>query len=210
MKNLFWVIIMVIIGKVSVADNCNIQFSILGKNNTWKSIDYTLVNGVIYLDVDASFDSLNFKVLKNESCTNLYGISSCIMNDQPQNEVLNGNEIKTAATGGLYKILILGPNSSDWYKIFVRINKSTSVKNTFQNANFNIYPNPATNNITIENTNKVQVVKIFDITGALVITLDNHFRKDNLDIDISKLAAGQYFITFYNEIDKVTKKLVKQ
>jgi hypothetical protein len=210
MKNLFLVIILVIIGKVSTADNCNIQFSFTGKSNTWKPVDYTLSNGIIYLDIDASFDSLNFKILKNESCASSFGISSCIMNDQPQSELMNGNEIKTSATGGLYKILILGPNTSDWYKIFVRINKSTSVKNTFQNTHFNIFPNPATNNVNIENTTKVQMVKIFDITGALVVTMNNYFKRDNLDIDISNLPAGQYFITFYNDQEKVTKKLMKQ
>ncbi len=209
MKNLFLALVFVTIGKVSIATDCNFQLGFAGKNNTWKTLSYTVSNGVIYVDVDSEMDSISFQVLKNSGCTNTYEINSHLFNEEALAVNKKGSEIKTTSSGGLHKILIVGPNNSDWYKIFIRVTKPTNVSNLLSNSNLSIYPNPATSNFFVENAAQVETVKIHDITGAVVLVVENTFRKDVLDIDIAKLPAGQYFIAFHNDKTKVTKKIVK-
>lgn len=209
MKNLFLALVFVTIGKVLFATDCSVQLSFAGKNNTWKTLNYSIANGVIYVDVDNEMDSISFQVLKNSGCTNTYEINSYLFNEELITVNKKGGEIKTTSSGGLHKILIVGPNNSDWYKIFVRLTKPTNVSNLINSNSLSIYPNPATNNFFVENAAQVETVKIHDITGAVVLIVENTFRKDILDIDIAKLPAGQYFIAFINDKTKVTKKIVK-
>jgi hypothetical protein len=121
----------------------------------------------------------------------------------------DGGVIKSSSVGGLYKILIVTPGSSEWFKLFVKVNNPTSVKNEFLDANLFIYPNPAKENFFIENTNKVEQIKVLDILGSEVLVINNTFRKDVLEIDISMLPVGQYFVVFINDNQKLTKKLLK-
>lgn len=209
MKNLFLALVFVSIGKVLFATDCNVQLSFAGKHNTWKTLNHTVANGVIYIDVDSEMDSISIQVLKNSGCTNTYEINSYLFNEELVTVNKKGSEIKTSSSGGLHKILIIGPTNSDWYKIFVRVTKPTNVSNLINSNSLSFYPNPATNNFFVENAAQVETVKIHDITGAVVLTVENTFRKDILEIDIAKLPAGQYFIAFHNDKTKVTKKIVK-
>jgi hypothetical protein len=209
MKNLFFALVFVTIGKVLIASDCNLQLNFSGKNNIWKTLNYTVSNGVIYVDVDSDMDSIKFQVAKNSECNTIFEINGYSLNEGFVDLTKKGTEIKVNSSGGLHKILVVGPNNSDWYKIFVRVTKPTHVSNILNSSNLSIYPNPATNNFFVENATQVETIKIHDITGAVVLIVENTFRKDVLDIDIAKLPAGQYFIAFHNDKIKVTKKIVK-
>jgi len=208
MKNLFLFLVFGTIGKFLFATDCGVQLSFAGKNNTWKTINYTIANGVIYVNVDTEMDSISFQVLKNSGCSNTYEINSYSYNEELVSINKKSGEIKTSSSG-LHKILIIGPNNSEWYKIFVRVIKPTSLSNLLNYNSLSIYPNPATTNFFVENAAQVETVKIHDITGAIVMLIENNLRKEMLDIDISKLPGGQYFITFHNDKIKVTKKIIK-
>jgi hypothetical protein len=208
MKNLFLVLVFGTIGKFLFATDCGVQLSFAGKNNTWKTINYTVANGVIYVNVDTEMDSISFQVLKNSGCSNTYEINSYSYNEVLVSINKKSGEIKTSSSG-LHKILITGPNNSEWYKIFVRVIKPTSLSNLLNYNSLSIYPNPATTNFFVENATQVETVKIHDITGAIVMLIENNLRKEMLDIDISKLPGGQYFIAFHNDKIKVTKKIIK-
>lgn len=209
MKNSFFVIIFVLVGKIIFASNCDVQFGFFAKNNSWKSVNSTVSNGVIYIDINAETDSFSLQLLKNINCTLSQKISEIYFEEEKINLPKEGGTIKSASVGGLYKILIITPGSSEWFKLFVRVSNPTSVNKTFSNSNLLIYPNPAKENFFVENANQVNQVKVIDILGSEILTIENTFRKDVLDIDISKLPAGQYFITFINDKQKLTKKLVK-
>ena len=209
MKNLFFALVFVTIGKVLIASDCNLQLNFAGKNNIWKTLNYTVSNGVIYVDVDSDMDSIKFLIGKNSECNTIFEINGYSLNEGYIDLTKKGTEIKVNSSGGLHKILVVGPNNSDWYKIFVRVTKPTHVSNILTSSNLSIYPNPATNNFFVENAAQVETIKIHDITGAVVLMVENTFRKDVLDIDIAKLPAGQYFIAFHNDKTKVTKKIVK-
>jgi hypothetical protein len=154
-------------------------------------------------------DSIKFQVAKNSECNTIFEINGYSLNEGFVDLTKKGGEIKVNSTGGLHKILVVGPNNSDWYKIFVRVTKPTSVSNALSSNSLSIYPNPATTNFYVENAAQVETIKIHNITGAVVLMVENTFRKDVLDIDIAKLPAGQYFIAFHNDKTKVTKKIVK-
>ncbi len=209
MKNLFLVLIFVFSGKLLLASNCDAQFLFSVKNNSWKAVNSTISNGIIYIEVNSESDSLSFQLLKNNDCTTIKKISEIYFDDELINLPKDGGIIKSGSVGGLYKILIVTPGSSEWFKLFVKVNNPTAIKNVFSNANLFLYPNPAKENFFVENTNQVAQIKVIDIMGSEILTIDNTFRKDVLDIDISKLPAGQYFVTFINDKQKLTKKLVK-
>ena len=209
MKNLFLLLIFVFSGKLLLASNCDAHFLFSVKNNSWKSVNSTISNGIIYIEVNSESDSLSFQLLKNNDCTTIKKISEIYFDDELINLPKDGGIIKSGSVGGLYKILIVTPGSSEWFKLFVKVNNPTAIKNVFSNANLFLYPNPAKENFFVENTNQVAQIKVIDIMGSEILTIDNTFRKDVLDIDISKLPAGQYFVTFINDKQKLTKKLVK-
>ncbi|MBA3900770.1 MAG: T9SS type A sorting domain-containing protein [Bacteroidetes bacterium] len=68
-----------------------------------------------------------------------------------------------------------------------------------------IYPNPFTDYITIETTNKsLGNVKLFDLSGRVVF--EKHFDNSASKIDLSSLMPGFYIITFnQNESFKIIK-----
>jgi hypothetical protein len=207
MKKLLIILIFILIGKFSIAENCKVEFNFLLKNKTWKPTTSSIVNGIIYIDVESENDSLIIQLNKEINCNNT--LSNVYLDETKVTVSPKGNEIKTTSNGGLYKIEIIGPGSSEWFKIFVRVTKPTAVKNANLLTAIQIYPNPATANFFVENAAQVELIKIYDITGAVVLVVDNTFKKDVLDIDIAKLPAGQYFIAFQNDKTKITKKLVK-
>ncbi len=207
MKKLLIIFTIILIGKFSIAENCKVEFNYLLKNKNWKPTISSIVNGIIYVDVESENDSLIIQLNKEINCNNT--LANVYLDETKVPVSPKGNEIKTTSNGGLYKIEIIGPGSSEWFKIFVRVTKPTVVKNTVPSALVQIYPNPATTYFFVENAAQVETIKIYDITGAVVLVVENSFRKDILDIDIAKLPAGQYFLALQNEKTKITKKLVK-
>ena len=88
------------------------------------------------------------------------------------------------------------------------LNKSTlSVENIKKSSSidFNVYPNPSISKIIINALeNQVKIIKLYNIKGSLLI--EKKGKKSSLEIDISKLTTGIYFININN---KVIKKIVK-
>lgn len=78
-------------------------------------------------------------------------------------------------------------------------------------ATFSVFPNPATNNLTITSSNALTInaVQVFDINGRTVKSL----KLDNLsstNVNVSDLANGVYTVKISSESGSVTKKIVKQ
>lgn len=67
------------------------------------------------------------------------------------------------------------------------------------------YPNPVTKYLTIKNTNDVNNVKIFDLTGKTIKEID----VSSNQIDVSSLNYGIFLFSFYNDSKLMgTKKIV--
>jgi hypothetical protein len=86
------------------------------------------------------------------------------------------------------------------------ITSSTDAKNQYD---INVYPNPTTGNINFYCVNQpVQDIKVFDITGNEMITLNNY--QQNGSIDISFLKSGIYFLNIATNNNVFTCKIMKE
>jgi len=78
-------------------------------------------------------------------------------------------------------------------------------------AKFSVFPNPATNNVTITSTNNAIVngVTITDLNGRMVKTVTLNGVTD-ARVNIAELSAGIYMMNIASDKGTVTKKIVKQ
>jgi hypothetical protein len=82
---------------------------------------------------------------------------------------------------------------------------------------FNIYPNPTTENITVE-TPPLSTIEISNIEGQLIKTLATNGTKTNIDhvgwlsyvVDVSALPCGVYVLQVKTEKGVAVKKFVKE
>jgi len=58
-------------------------------------------------------------------------------------------------------------------------------------VNFALYPNPASNNLTIKSATQIAEVKVMDITGKQVLSTSSF----NNNIDVSALSNGMYMVS---------------
>lgn len=106
---------------------------------------------------------------------------------------------------------ITNPSVSDigWSIDFT---SSTSINETSESNRITIYPNPANSYFTIETSNqnsKISKINIFDITGRLVLNQEISHTTNKLNIDISNLQNGTYFIEAIVNDTVINKKLHK-
>lgn len=72
-------------------------------------------------------------------------------------------------------------------------------------SNFSIYPNPATDNLYINQINNLIKVEVINMNGQLVFTKENNLEK----INVSRLQSGMYFLKVYTENGSSSKKFIK-
>jgi len=86
-----------------------------------------------------------------------------------------------------------------------------SVKANQLSNKFQIIPNPAKNNITIENTsNSIDNISIYDLKGVEVKKIDPIQNLKNVEIDISNLSQGVYLIKTQSNKKYDIQKIVKE
>jgi hypothetical protein len=113
----------------------------------------------------------------------------------------NGSHIKIEAASNT--------NNNDLYIHMVYTGRgvfqaATGLKNV-KASKFNVYPNPATNQITISNFDQLSKVVILDLSGRELQTISNISAK----ISISNLNKGAYFIRMIDtDNNSSTQKLV--
>ena len=89
---------------------------------------------------------------------------------------------------------------------------NTGVSNLFSDIEVNIYPNPASEIITIEVTENVssENYKIIDISGRVIVNSSVSLRNGTANIDISKLERGLYFLMLSDGNSSITSSFVKK
>ena len=70
-----------------------------------------------------------------------------------------------------------------------------------------IFPNPASNNLSVQSENGLDKLIIRDMLGRIVIELDN-VTQNNLTIDLSSFSNDIYLVELYKGDNKSTKKLI--
>ena len=81
----------------------------------------------------------------------------------------------------------------------------------FISQKFNLFPNPATNEVTITNSENmlVQQVVIYDVSGKL-ITAQNFNEQLEIQLNLENLASGTYMLHLQTAQGTAVKKLVKK
>jgi hypothetical protein len=75
-------------------------------------------------------------------------------------------------------------------------------------ADFNIYPNPASDKITIESIDgySIKMIKVYDILGRIVLEQNNSSNQ----LDVSNLSSGLLFIQIETSKGSLVKKVIKE
>lgn len=83
--------------------------------------------------------------------------------------------------------------------------------NPLQNS-FVVYPNPTTDQITIENRNNIALtnVEIVDTHGRLMGVQEINGQVGAISMSLSSLSSGVYFVKINAEVGSVVKQIIKQ
>lgn len=112
------------------------------------------------------------------------------------------NGIAYVGTGGS-----VGTGSLTFSDKMYKYTIPTSITEISQNEYVNIYPNPATDNITIAGIKEIESITIYDITGQLLYT-ENEVT--NNEVSTESLIPGIYYIEVKNGNNIITQKFIKQ
>ena len=119
------------------------------------------------------------------------------------------NPSHTYATNGTYTITLIASDCifSDTITKTIQIGTNSMEENT--NANFEFYPNPATNQITLKVDNQLlgSIYTICDNTGKSV--LNGYILSEQSVIDLGYLSKGLYLLSIGENLER-TVKVIKE
>lgn len=117
------------------------------------------------------------------------------------NELEINNETRTLYAGTYGRGLWASP----------LVERTIGVDDVSFNNTVEVYPNPATAEVVISSPKNIEgTIKVFDITGKLLIYEHNVVLENSYTLDISSLPAGVYFIRLNTTEGIATKKLLKK
>ncbi len=118
-----------------------------------------------------------------------------------------GNEI-TFIKAVTSKKVILGCYRGNIYKTETGGGVWAGITETEEAPTFNLYPNPATHQLTIKTTGYNSNYQLTTTTGQLL--LQGSVTQPNFTIDVSTLPPGLYFLQLTNGSQRSIRKFVKQ
>ena len=143
----------------------------------------------------------------NASKANLY-IQSCTINGVEWTKSwFSHSDIKD---GAIIKF-VMGSNPSSWAKAdeSLKYSEGTAVNNLKQNANEVVYPNPATELVTITMPGKqYRELSVFDAAGKLAYHQNIEPDLSLMTLDVKKWNKGIYFIHLSNNTQNSDSKLI--
>lgn len=93
--------------------------------------------------------------------------------------------------------------SSSGFTLWETTSTSNISTTNFNNSLFDLYPNPATNQIKIINKKIISSIEIINSQGQILITTKNS------SIDISQLESGIYFVKAYSNDGIYSERFIK-
>lgn len=113
----------------------------------------------------------------------------------------------TYAQNGSYVVTLTTTNSNGCSQQFTdTVNVTTLNTLAYNQERINIYPNPATDKVSIESPLPIKQIKVYSMDGKLLIVQDDSQNKNLLDI--SNLNAGIVLIEVETEFDVQRERLV--
>lgn len=120
----------------------------------------------------------------------------------------------TAPSSGIYYFgfhnnSAIGTNQT--FTFFDTLNiTSVLSRDEFDISKFSVYPNPVDKFITVSNSDNIRYEKVTftDVNGRIVKSVSPNGLTE-LEINVSDLNSGVYFLNIYTETGKATKKIIK-
>jgi putative alpha-1,2-mannosidase len=144
---------------------------------------------------------------QNASMTNIY-IQSCIINGKDWTKSwFSQADIKDGATIKF----VMGPNPSNWAKTdeSLKYNVGTAINNLNKDSQDIIYPNPATELVTIVMKGQhYQDISVFDAVGQLAFRKTLEPDSKSMTLDVKGWNKGIYFISLHHKNGISNSKLV--
>lgn len=75
----------------------------------------------------------------------------------------------------------------------------------FENENIKIYPNPATDIITVSSQMHVDKIELYTVLGHKILETSNA-----KSVNVESLNAGVYLLKVFNNTDSITKRVIKE
>jgi photosystem II stability/assembly factor-like uncharacterized protein len=193
--------------KVAVASSAGDKVYVSNNGGvTWINYKKNLPNfsslAVVWDDngVDALYVGMNYGIFYiDNNLTDWLPYSNNLPNVQIRELEINSTQNKLyAATFGR------GLWSSDVQDSNLGITSVVSADNV------QVYPNPATTEITVSLTSPSEVdIRIFDVSGKLLVYQADKMIEGTHSLDVSELTSGVYFLRINSENGEITKKLIK-
>jgi predicted extracellular nuclease len=151
-----------------------------------------------------AYESVLVRVEDVECVTdeNEYGEWQVAVGTDTLNMKDNGAFSFSPAVNEFYNINGMMHYSYGEFSMHYRIESDIEVAGSVNNdliADINVYPNPATDNIYIENIENVNSIDIITLTGQIIDSYD--VTDNNIQMDVSGYSNGVYFVKFRLEDD---------
>lgn len=104
-----------------------------------------------------------------------------------------------------------GTSGDEWNKAtYTFTNAYPASVSDLENTQFNVYPNPATENLTIKTDATIQSVKAISLTGSMINLTSSKINNEEYKIDTKSLATGAYILLINDGKHTSHKKFIKQ
>ncbi len=226
-----------LIGALLIAPLCNKVFAQISFPNG-NVLNLNTTNGFLYLETRVFFHTGNFKSDDyawnkiSDSLDSNWLVTACFNGDCKDDLVQSGNFIKDYGLNDTtcfiaFHVETHGYNGTSVikYKVFNKNNiadsahlifnitymNATGINELIQN-DFDFYPSPAINNLTIQTKTDLQNtdVKVLNVLGGIQFEKTISFFGNKTQLDISNLIQGVYFIVIKANDKLVIRKFIKQ
>lgn len=173
-----------------------------------KSIDVTSLNSGKYtwnyfdlsdLNIPLSTGTNYFIVLYAGGTSPSFAVRSQAINTNNASQISsdNGSSWSTASTGYRIRSVVYESSSSSLATSNVKLNEVS------------IYPNPTSDILKVKLLkNEKSKIEIYDLSGRLVKQMNAN--SDNIELNVSALDKGTYFINIVTPSDTISKKFIKK
>src|SRR5690554_7063567 len=140
-----------------------------------------------------------------------FGFPMALTDPVNEGDPVNGAPQRLIFGGATYKNNIYYETKFDNINISATNTAPTVSVNTFTSGKFNLYPNPVTDMVTITNSENIGVneVIVYDVTGKKIKT-KKYGNENNIQLNLSDLAMGTYFLHIKTNQGTAVKKIVKK
>lgn len=175
-----------------LATNCVLAVSLSSFNGNYD-------NGLVKLSWKSESESnfSHYEIEKSSDGRNFINIGSVSPSPAHSYTFTDNNSLTSGKN--FYRLKIIGMDGKFTYSAIIPISAKI-------NAGLKLSPNPASSNLTVSGLKGNGVIKIYDVSGKMLIT-KNVQAAQSLSVDISSLSTGLYILKYFgseNSLDNGT------